>query len=138
MVSSLVTVVMAFDQSVPVPMRTMFATLNIVLVNIMACRVYRRTKTGLLRETEISTSHIMGNSDTSKNRPAMISVHTNRTRTTDDSYRVDIELANRKNNGAPTLSKTIVATVDGASDIDVEKGTDVQLNKYSNSLGGGE
>ena len=129
---------MAFDQSVPVPMRTMFATLNIVLVNIMACRVYRRTKTGLLRETEISTSHIMGNSDTSKNRPAMISVHTNRTRTTDDSYRVDIELANRKNNGPPTLSKTIVATVDGASDIDVEKGPDVQLNKYSNSLGGGE
>lgn len=127
---------MAFDQSVPIPMRTMFATLNIVLVNIMACRVYRRTKSGLLRETEISTTHIASDGN-SKARPAVISVQTNRIRTTDDSYRVDIELANRKKNSVALgnkgiHSKTMVATVDGASDIDIEaKAADGEVKNYS-------
>ena len=49
---------MAFDQSVPVPLRSMCATPNIVLVNIMACRVYRHTRIGMIRESEISTSAI--------------------------------------------------------------------------------
>ncbi|KAF9482245.1 hypothetical protein BDN70DRAFT_853708 [Pholiota conissans] len=88
LVSSLLTVVMAFDTSVPVPMRSMCATPNIVLVNIMACRVYRRTKAGVFRELEIST---IGKSP--RTAP-QISIHTNRTRTSDGPpFRVDIELA---------------------------------------------
>lgn len=121
LVSSLVTVVMNFDQSVPVPMRTMFATLNVVLVNIMACRVFRRTKSGLLRETEISSARLAASQ--SRIRPAVISVD-NRIKTADNPYRVDMEQG-----GQPTKSvfvatndtdpKTMVNT-DERSDIDAE------------------
>ncbi|KAF9471347.1 hypothetical protein BDN70DRAFT_888251 [Pholiota conissans] len=59
LISNLVTVIMVFDTSVPVPMRSMCATPNIVLTNIMACRVYRNTRRGFIRESEISTTSMM-------------------------------------------------------------------------------
>jgi hypothetical protein len=90
LVSSLLTVVIAFDTSVPVPMRSMFVLPNLVLVNIMACRVFRSTKTSIFREVEISTWSVGGN----RTAP-VISIHTNRARTSDrPPVRVDIELAN--------------------------------------------
>ncbi|KAF9475472.1 hypothetical protein BDN70DRAFT_840892 [Pholiota conissans] len=143
LVSSLVTVIMAFDTSVPVPLRSMCANLNIVLVCIMACRVYRRTKSGLFRETEISTTNI---SAASKIRtPVGISVHTNRTRTMDDPYKVDIELASRKNMGtngsdSEVRTKTLIASVGHNSDIDIEAkaGTLTDNKDYSRSLGDSE
>ncbi|KAF8198097.1 hypothetical protein BJ912DRAFT_845793 [Pholiota molesta] len=90
LVSSLLAVVIAFNTSVPVPMRSMFVLPNLVLVNIMACRVFRRTKTSIFREVEISTWSVGGN----RTAP-VISIHTNRARTSDrPPVRVDIELAN--------------------------------------------
>ncbi len=43
---------------VPSPLRFFALDPYIVIVNIMACRVYRRTKLGLIRESEISTTTI--------------------------------------------------------------------------------
>jgi len=60
LISNVVTVIMVFDTSVPIPMRSMCATPNIVLTNIMACRVYRNTKFGFIRESEVSTATMQG------------------------------------------------------------------------------
>lgn len=57
--SNMVTVIMVFDTSVPIPLRSMCATPNIVITSIMACRVYRRTRAGFFREAEISTTTMM-------------------------------------------------------------------------------
>ena len=43
---------------IPPPFKFLMADPYIVIVNIMACRVYRRTKLGLIRESEISTTSI--------------------------------------------------------------------------------
>ena len=47
---------LAFSPSVPGPLRSLATDPYIAVINIMACRVYRRTRTGLIRETEISTT----------------------------------------------------------------------------------
>jgi len=57
--TSLLTVIMLYVDAVPVVYRTMFTVPNIVLMNVMACRVFRHTKFGLLRECEISTSSLL-------------------------------------------------------------------------------
>ncbi|KAF9471757.1 hypothetical protein BDN70DRAFT_887762 [Pholiota conissans] len=60
LISNIVTVIMVFDTSVPIPMRSMCATPNIVITNIMACRVYRNTRFGLIREKEVATTTMKG------------------------------------------------------------------------------
>lgn len=40
----------------PSPLTDMMEDVYLALVNIMACRVFRRTRAGKIRETEISTS----------------------------------------------------------------------------------
>lgn len=45
---------MVFDQDIPVILRSMGAAVNVVVTNIMACRVYRRTKFAQVRENELS------------------------------------------------------------------------------------
>lgn len=81
---------------------------------------------------------------TSKVRTPVISVHTNRTRTTDDPYRVDIELANRKNtstNGDGSVrTKTLIASVGPISDVDIESkaGLESETKEYPRSLGDSE
>lgn len=72
-------------------MRSMCATPNIVLTNIMACRVYRRTKIGLFRETEVSTTAL---SDRIRKADIPIAVYAGKSKTTaaDPPYHVDIEL----------------------------------------------
>ncbi|KIJ41531.1 hypothetical protein M422DRAFT_31730 [Sphaerobolus stellatus SS14] len=54
--SNLLTVIMVYVDSVPVTYRTMFSVPNIMITNIMAARVYRNTKFGLIRETQLSTT----------------------------------------------------------------------------------
>lgn len=49
---------MLFNQSVPTILRTVFWVPNALMVNIMACRVFRNTIFGRFRETEIATSLI--------------------------------------------------------------------------------
>ena len=49
---------MLFNQSVPTILRTVFWVPNVLMVNIMACRVFRNTIFGNFRENEISTSLI--------------------------------------------------------------------------------
>ncbi|KJA14649.1 hypothetical protein HYPSUDRAFT_150082 [Hypholoma sublateritium FD-334 SS-4] len=77
--SNMVTVIMVFDTSVPIPLRSMCATPNIVITSIMACRVYRRTRAGFFRESELSTTTMLD-----KNRKPVSPSH----------IRVDIELRN--------------------------------------------
>jgi len=54
--TSLLTVVLQYLPTVPIVCRTLFSLLNIVLMNIMACRVYRNTKFGIFRESQIARS----------------------------------------------------------------------------------
>lgn len=60
---NLVVVVMVFDKSVPIPLRSMGAMSNIVVTNIMACRVFRRTKFGQLKKEDNSANKFQGNDD---------------------------------------------------------------------------
>ena len=55
---NLIAVIMLFNQSVPTILRTVFWVPNVLMVNIMACRVFRNTIFGRFRETEIATSLI--------------------------------------------------------------------------------
>lgn len=48
--------VLTFAPGVPGPLRYLAMEPYFTLVNIMACRVYRRTRTGVIRESEISTA----------------------------------------------------------------------------------
>ncbi|KJA22769.1 hypothetical protein HYPSUDRAFT_638112 [Hypholoma sublateritium FD-334 SS-4] len=43
---------------IPIFLQLAWLSPNVALVNIMACRVYRRTRMGMIRESEISTSAI--------------------------------------------------------------------------------
>ncbi|KAJ3511793.1 hypothetical protein NLJ89_g3893 [Agrocybe chaxingu] len=62
--TNLLTVVVFFLKTVPVVYRTMFVVPNVMLMNIMACRVFRRTKFGLYREkTSINTSGVNSKSN---------------------------------------------------------------------------
>ncbi|KDR73143.1 hypothetical protein GALMADRAFT_72738 [Galerina marginata CBS 339.88] len=61
--TSLLTVIMLYVSSVPIAYRTMFTVPNIMLMNIMACRVFRNTKFGLFRENTISTSKMRSKDD---------------------------------------------------------------------------
>ena len=49
---------MLFNHSVPTILRTVFWVPNVLMVNIMASRVFRNTIFGRIRETEIATSLI--------------------------------------------------------------------------------
>ncbi|KAF8898046.1 hypothetical protein CPB84DRAFT_1681667 [Gymnopilus junonius] len=53
--TSLLTVIMLYIPSVPVTYQTMFTVPNIVLMNIMACRVFRNTKFGIFNRGGVST-----------------------------------------------------------------------------------
>ncbi|KAF9044970.1 hypothetical protein BJ165DRAFT_1527913 [Panaeolus papilionaceus] len=55
---NLFTVIAFFVDPVPPKCRPMFAIPNIILVNMMACRVFRNTKFGLTRDTVISTTFL--------------------------------------------------------------------------------
>jgi len=55
--TSLMSVIIFYIKSVPMVYRTMFPIPNLVLMNIMACRVYRNTKFGIFRE---ATTQILG------------------------------------------------------------------------------
>ena len=135
LISNLVTVIMVFDTSVPVPMRSMCATPNIVLVNIMACQVYRRTPAGLFRETEISTTAVSAK----PRKPGAVAVYTSSTKATDPPFHVDIELPNRSHSQPSTHPSDGSKTYEGSlssdavpqakknnfsrSFVDLEKGT---------------
>ena len=47
---------MLFSPVVPLPLSGMLEDLYPVVINIMACRLFRRTKSGAIRESEISSS----------------------------------------------------------------------------------
>jgi len=55
---NLLAVIMLFNQSVPTILRTVFWVPNVLMVNIMASRVFRNTIFGRFRETEIASSLI--------------------------------------------------------------------------------
>ncbi|PPQ74973.1 hypothetical protein CVT24_010274 [Panaeolus cyanescens] len=64
---NLLTVIMFFIESVPPTYRLMFTLPNVTLMNIMACRVFRNTKFGLLQDSSMSTGGLISTSNTTKN-----------------------------------------------------------------------
>lgn len=48
--------VMLFSPAVPLPLSDTLEDVYPALINIMACRLFRRTKSGVIRESEISSS----------------------------------------------------------------------------------
>ena len=56
MIFGIATVALVYAPTVPVPLRSIGINPYLAVVNIMACRVFRETKAGLIRESEISTS----------------------------------------------------------------------------------
>ena len=59
--SNIASTTLLLDKKVPEPYQSVLNTPNVVLINIMACRVFRKTKLGLFREEELSTSNMMTN-----------------------------------------------------------------------------
>ncbi|PPQ65077.1 hypothetical protein CVT24_003031 [Panaeolus cyanescens] len=64
----LTTVVILYIPDLSKIYRTMFASPDLTLMNIMACRVFRNTKFGLFRETSVPVSRILGDLETNDNR----------------------------------------------------------------------
>ncbi|KJA22358.1 hypothetical protein HYPSUDRAFT_41000 [Hypholoma sublateritium FD-334 SS-4] len=56
LITGLATFILVYTPSVPQVLRPVGINPYLAVVNIMACRVFRRTRAGLIRETEISTS----------------------------------------------------------------------------------
>ena len=54
------TVVLLYAPTVPLALRAMGINPYLAIVNIMACRVFTRTRAGLIRESQISTSAVQG------------------------------------------------------------------------------
>lgn len=59
LIAGLATFVLVYTPSVPQVLRPVGINPYLAVVNIMACRVFRRTRAGLIRETEISTSVVV-------------------------------------------------------------------------------
>ena len=110
----MVTVIMVFDTGVPIPLRSMCATPNIVITSIMACRVYRRTRAGLFREVELSTTTMFNK---------------NRKPTSTPPIRVDIELTNDTGRNNSRSSHTATALPHEVS-MSVEE---MQVKDYNSS-----
>ena len=58
-IAGLATFVLVYTPSIPQVLRPMGIDPYLAVVNIMACRVFRRTRAGLIRETQTSTSVIV-------------------------------------------------------------------------------
>ena len=59
MIAGLATFVLVCTPSVPPILKGIGINPYLAIVNIMACRVFRRTRAGLIRETQTSTSVIV-------------------------------------------------------------------------------
>ena len=82
---NLLAVIMLFNQSVPIILRTVFWVPNVLMVNIMACRVFRNTIFGRFRQTEIASSLISKELKRNEPLPQMERELGNRTKQ-DDSF----------------------------------------------------
>lgn len=60
MVVGLIAFILMFTPEIPLRLRPLANVPYVVIVNIMACRVFRRTRTGVIRESQISTSSMTG------------------------------------------------------------------------------
>ncbi|KJA22770.1 hypothetical protein HYPSUDRAFT_185831 [Hypholoma sublateritium FD-334 SS-4] len=58
LISGIVVLVLTLTSGIPPFLQSSWLSPNVVIINIMACRVYRRTRMGMIRESEISTSAI--------------------------------------------------------------------------------
>ncbi|KJA17091.1 hypothetical protein HYPSUDRAFT_1104878 [Hypholoma sublateritium FD-334 SS-4] len=58
MLFGIATVALVYAPSVPIPLKSMGINPYLAVVNIMACRVFRNTRAGLIRESQISTSAV--------------------------------------------------------------------------------
>ncbi|TFK19029.1 hypothetical protein FA15DRAFT_660246 [Coprinopsis marcescibilis] len=57
--SNLLTVVMIYMTSLPATYRTIFSAPNIMLINVMACRVFRHTKFGVFKQSTFTNSTML-------------------------------------------------------------------------------
>ena len=58
-VVGLIAFILMFTPEIPLRLRPLANGPYVVVVNIMACRVFRRTRTGMIRESQLSTTTIM-------------------------------------------------------------------------------
>ena len=56
MIVGVATIALVYTPTVPIPLRSIGIYPYLAIVNIMACRVFTRTRAGLIRESQISTS----------------------------------------------------------------------------------
>ncbi|KAG2004260.1 hypothetical protein CC2G_002832 [Coprinopsis cinerea AmutBmut pab1-1] len=70
--SNLLTVIMIYMSSLPATYRTIFSAPNIMLINVMACRVFRHTKFAAFRESTFTNSTSLA---TNIKNAAMLPVH---------------------------------------------------------------
>ncbi len=56
MIVGVATIALVYAPTVLIPLRSIGIYPYLAIVNIMACRVFRETKAGVIRESEISTS----------------------------------------------------------------------------------
>ncbi len=61
-VVGLIAFILMFTPQIPLRLRPLANGPYVVVVNIMACRVFRRTRTGMIRESQLSTTAIMSRS----------------------------------------------------------------------------
>jgi len=66
-IASLMNVIMVFVNAVPAAYRTMFTIPSVVLMSMMAGRVFQNTKFGHFKESSISTSNILSSQNGQKN-----------------------------------------------------------------------
>ncbi len=59
MISGIVTIALVYLPAVPIFLKALGVNPYLAIVNIMACRVFRNTKNGSIRESQISTSVVV-------------------------------------------------------------------------------
>ena len=59
MIAGIVTVALVYAPAVPIPLKALGINPYLSIVNIMACRVFRNTRAGSIRESQISTSVVV-------------------------------------------------------------------------------
>jgi len=98
-IASLMNVIMVFVDAIPLAYRTMFSIPNVVLMTMMAGRVFRNTKFGHFKESSISTSNILFPQDGQKNGNTPLSSPAIPLKT--------LQFANREETSRVTQSSTI-------------------------------
>ena len=59
MIAGIVNAALVYAPAVPSPLKGLAINPSLAIINIMACRVFRNTRAGSIRESQISTSVVV-------------------------------------------------------------------------------